>query len=320
MQENSTTAGQPAAPPGPATRSAGLERLLAGGGLPVDRLPVLRAAFERAAADCATPLQKAINGPVSLSLAAVVAGRADAVLERHAGNAMFAVFDAPGWNTRIVAGLSRSFVFSATEALLGGDGRELPLDDERPFSNIETHLATWCLERLSDALQGALSTIAPIELSLDHSAVRLDPATLGKGAAVVVATIALQVLGRGGVLFVIVPQAALIPFRQVLASDPSKQATPGDTVWTSRLGSQIGQAAVRVSALLESRDLTLGDVADLKVGQVLTLGPVGGSPILLACNNRSLFRCQLGQSEGHYTVRVDAATDEARAVIEGLAA
>lgn len=310
----------PAVPPATTQRSEGIERLLAGGGLPIDRLPALRAAFEKSVVDSTVPLQAAVNSPLSLSLAAMVAGRADAVFERHAGSAIFAVLDAAAWKTRVVAGLSRSFVFSLTEALLGGDGREAPFTEDRPFTNIETRLATWCLEQVAASLQGALAAIAPLELTLERSASRIDAATLGKAAPAVVATVALQVLGRGGVLFIVLPQAALAPFRHRLAEDPTRQAPTADPGWSSRLGSQVGRAQVRLSAILETHELTLGDVADLQVGQVLTLGPVSGSPVTLACNDRSLFRCQLGQSEGQYTLRVDTPTEGARAVIDGLAA
>lgn len=308
------------AQPGPTSLGAGMERLLGGGGLPLDRLPALRAAFDRTALGYAEALGKTLAEPPTLTVAAVVAGRADDILQRYAGNAMFAVFDAPGWKTRMVAGLSRSFVFSLTEAQFGGDGREPPLEDDRPFSNIEAHIASHCLELVGVAMQGALSEISPLELTLETCSPRVEPTTLGKGAAVVVATLALQLLGRGGVLFLIIPQAALVPLRQRLAQDSSLLAPEENPAWTRRFKSQVGRAELRLAALLETRELTLGDVSQLRVGQVITLGQVGAAPITLACNDRALFRGQLGQSEGRYTVRVDSAVEDARTAIDELAA
>ena len=43
----------------------------------------------------------------------------------------------------------------------------------------------------------------------------------------------------------------------------------------------------------------------LKVGQVVALPRDAAHDVRLVCEGRELFRCDLGQSGGHYTVRID---------------
>ena len=51
-------------------------------------------------------------------------------------------------------------------------------------------------------------------------------------------------------------------------------------------------------------DLTLGDISDWRVGDLLPLKASAVTKIRLDCKSQPLFWCELGQAKGHYTLKM----------------
>ena len=73
-----------------------------------------------------------------------------------------------------------------------------------------------------------------------------------------------------------------------------------------------------LSAVLEERQLTLGEVAGFHVGQVIELNATPSTMVRLECNNQRLFWCQMGQLNGVYSLQVKELADQKREFIDGI--
>jgi flagellar motor switch protein FliM len=51
--------------------------------------------------------------------------------------------------------------------------------------------------------------------------------------------------------------------------------------------------------------MSLGDVADFRVGALLSLQCNDFNAIRLECSGRGMFTCKLGQADGRYRLEVD---------------
>ena len=71
-------------------------------------------------------------------------------------------------------------------------------------------------------------------------------------------------------------------------------------------------------AVLEERHLTLGELADLKIGQVLELQATPRSRVKLEGNEQALFWCHVGQAEGSYVLRIDDFVDQEQEFIDDV--
>jgi flagellar motor switch protein FliM len=78
-----------------------------------------------------------------------------------------------------------------------------------------------------------------------------------------------------------------------------------DPKWTQQISAEVQKARVTLRAVLEERTLTLGEIADLKIGQVLELDATPATRVKLEGNDRPLFWCHMGQAQGSYMLRVD---------------
>ncbi|MFC5069750.1 flagellar motor switch protein FliM [Flaviflagellibacter deserti] len=295
------------------------DKLLDAGGISVDRLPMLHVAFDRMATHCADSLRQMSASPAYFSLSNIESARIGDVLEDYEANAIAAVFHAPEWDSRILVGFDRDFIFSMVEVLFGADGAEPPIDEERPFSNIEINIAQAIFERIAKVLQVSFGSQSESAFKFERIETRMDFAIIGRRNNLsVVAKFLLQALNRGGEMFIIIPQSALSPVRETLSHAMSGDASPRDPRWARQIQSEIQRTEMQVRAILEERLIDLRDVTEFKVGQVLELQATPRSRVKLECRGQPLFWCQLGQSDGSYTVKVDDYIDEDQEFIDDI--
>ena len=95
----------------------------------------------------------------------------------------------------------------------------------------------------------------------------------------------------------------LEPVRDLLYSTMQSDQMTQDTRWTRNLGRRLMEAEVELRAELGYADMTLGDLVELRVGDVIPLD----IPELttLFCENIPVLRGRYGTREGHYALEVD---------------
>jgi flagellar motor switch protein FliM len=121
-------------------------------------------------------------------------------------------------------------------------------------------------------------------------------------------------------MFIIIPQSVLNPMRQSLARILVGETSARDSKWTKQIASEVQKTPVTLKAILEERHLTLGEIVDLKVGQVLELRATPRSRAKLVGNDRDLFWCEVGQADGNILLRVDRFIDQDQEFIDDVLA
>jgi len=295
------------------------DRLLDAAGISVDRLPMLPVVFDRMARVMADAMRQKSASPSYISVSMVENNRIGDVLDEFEANALVAVVYSPEWDSRVLVGFDRDFIFTLVEVLFGADGTEPPIDEERTFSNIETRIARNIFEVAVKALQESFEPIAETTLKIERIESRMDFAVIGRrNNPAVVSRLLLQAIGRGGEVFVVMPHSTLNPLRQKLSQVLSGEMSGRDKQWTQHFHNEIQKTEVRLEAILEERELTLGEVANLQVGQVIELQATARTPVTLACNEQPIFNCQLGQLDGSYTLQVEDLIHEEKDLIDDL--
>ncbi|MBB5751032.1 flagellar motor switch protein FliM [Prosthecomicrobium pneumaticum] len=298
------------APPNAAGSRDIRDLLLDAAGLALDKLPMLHVIFDRLATNCAESLRQLAASQAYYSLSHVESGRIGDILDGYEGNAIAGVFHSPEWDSHVIVGFDRDFIFTMVEVLFGADGTEPPIDDERSFSNIETRIAIALFEQVAKALQACFALVSRATFKLQRQETRMDFAVIGRrNNLAVCAKLLLQAINRGGEMFVLIPQAALTPMRQQLASTTAGESSPRDPTWTKHIRGEVGRTEVRLRAVLEEREVTLGDAAALRVGQLLPLQATTRSRVRLESEEEPLFWCSLGQAQGSYVLRIEDAID-----------
>ncbi|WP_264050778.1 flagellar motor switch protein FliM [Methylobacterium flocculans] len=283
-------------------------RLIEAGGLSLDRMPMLNVVFDRLTSGCSDNLKPLVSSPVYFAFNGFASGRFGEMLDAYEGNAVAGIFHAPEWDSHILVGLDRDFLFTMVEALFGADGAEPPVEDERAFSALEIRLAQTILEQVGKALESSFSLVSATPFRLERTETRMEFAVIGgRSNKAVEAKFSIQALNRGGELFLILPQSVLNPMRPALAKVLTGDSAARDPAWTQQIATEVQKAQVTLRAVLEERTLTLGEIAGLKVGQVIGLDATPATRVKLEGNDRPLFWCHMGQAQGSYVLRVDEA-------------
>ena len=282
--------------------------------LQIDRLPMLQSIFERLAQACTEGFRQICIPPVTFFLNQVENKYSWDVLETYE-DSIAAIIHCQEWDSTLLIGVDRRFVFSLVEAAVGGDGSEMPYESDRPFSPFEVQLATKVLTLAANTLQSAFAGVTPTTFRIEKVESRLEFSALGpRNIPSVVTQLLFQVIDQGGRMFVLVPQSALYNMRSKLGQERPITSSGVDPGWARKMQSGVAKTEVTLDAVLEGRSMTLAEIAQLRPGQVLALNSTPTSLVSLQSGDEQLFWCRLGQSDGHFTVVVDSPvsrTDEA---------
>lgn len=287
-----------------------LAELFAGSSNFVERMPMLRVIFERAAIACGEDIASLADPPPQLVLQDLQSGVAGELLAKYDGNSVFGILHASRWSARLAACLDRRAMFAIVDMMLGSDGSQPPYDADRPFSRIEMRIAEVFLARLAKALETGLAGVAETPLSLEATLDHVDFDAIGKANnPMVLARYRLEAGPAAGEIVVAVARAALNPHRQALARTPTKEASAADPRWREQMQTEVTRAQVVLNAILDERPGTLGEVASFGVGKIVELNATASGRVRLECNGEPLLWCHLGKSQGKYTLRVDEPVD-----------
>lgn len=191
--------------------------------------------------------------------------------------------------------------------IFGDESVKLGERSPRSPTTIELHLAADLARRLAGALEAAFDGLASLELRFERLETLADLHALGRrDGPAVEARFTLET--RVGLLSLVVlaPQTAFAPLRKQLAVDPGAETQGADPRWAKQLEQRVSRARVAVSAVLDELPMSLGDIASLSPGQVLTLHGSGMGRVRLECEGREMFWCKLGQGDGRYSLEIEA--------------
>jgi flagellar motor switch protein FliM len=294
-------------------------KLLEAAGVSIDRMPMLHVIFDRMASQCTESVRPFSTASALFSVTSIGSERIDQILDGYENKVIVAIFYVQAWDSRILIGLDHDFVFTLMDAFLGSDGSEPPYTAKRGFTNMEVRLAQTLFDFFAKACRASFATVSDVTFKFERIETRLDFAVIApRNSFGIITRLKLRALGRNGEMFVVIPQAALNSIRQHLGRDLFNDTAARDPHWTKQIKGEINRTEVEILGLIEERQFTLEDIALLKVGQVLTLQATTKSRVRLECNGEPLYWCQLGQDEGHYTLRVDDFIDQEQEFIDDV--
>lgn len=278
------------------------------GASPADKIPAFREALHAVAAAWQGRFKGLAAVETEISFTGVTVCRVGDVPGRRGSGSVLAALQAPGWKTRIGVNFDRVFVTTVIEALFGGAGDDVAASAGTPLSPVDRQIAELMVRYVADALAAGFANCLPSTFQSDGLLLKFDPGFLGKpAAAVVVGTLSLATLDGAVEIDILVPLAAMMVFADELAIPVDADPTYEDPRWTHRLETEVGRAAMALTAAVDLDPMPLGAIAALVEGQLLELPKGAGQRVRLSCGTDDLFRCELGQSAGFYTVRVEHA-------------
>jgi len=196
-----------------------------------------------------------------------------------------------------------TLVFQVVDNLFGGSGQIQTRVEGRDFTPTELRVIQRMLGVVFEEYSKAWAGVYPIQCEYVRSEMNTQFANIATPSEVVVATSFTIDLGSGGgELHVCMPYAMLEPIRDLIYSSFQADRTESDSRWLKMLTEQIQGTELPVIATLARTDVTLRQIMDLQVGDVISVelpesvtAEVDGVP---------LMECQYGVVRGQYALKV----------------
>jgi len=211
---------------------------------------------------------------------------------------------------RLLIALDERIDHLIVSSIFGEVAAEAPSEPEgesrKPRTAIETALIEAFARALGEAIEAAFAPLGPIALSFERLQTLTDPFALGRrDCEALAARFSLQMNGGACEGLVLLPQPFLLPFRSQLAHDPDAEAPAADRRWSRLMEFGVQQTRLPLTAILEEVPMSLGDIANFRVGGLLSLQCNDFNAIRLDCSGRGMFSCKLGQADGRYRLEID---------------
>ncbi|OBQ73759.1 FliM/FliN family flagellar motor switch protein [Mesorhizobium erdmanii] len=275
----------------------------------------------RAMAERAVPLlQKGLSGelgvPVIVDLRAVEVSRVPEA-RSHAGDTFaMTVVGSPASSDAMTLVIDAAAIAIMVSTLFGGDPDMPTSPIERDLSPIETDVSTMVFQEVAQALNGSGRRSLDLRLPVPRaiSGVEARHHVLRDGAAICI-VLGISTPVDSGSITVTMPQRVVLAGRDGTASASEDDHS---TSWRARFSEEVMRSTVALEATMPLARLTLGDLANLEVGQVIDFEETAQSRARLSARGQTLFVCEFGKLGQNYTVRIRHPFDAGQDFIDGL--
>lgn len=209
-----------------------------------------------------------------------------------------------------------NLVFLMVDNLFGGDGRFHTRVEGRDFTQTEQRIIARMLDIVFETYAKSWEPVYPVEFEFVRSEMNTQFANIATPNEVVVATTFTIELGPvSGEMHFCTPYSTIEPIRDRLTSSLQGETLEVDKRWIRLMTQQIQTAEVEIIADLGVAKVTLGDIMNMKAGDIIPLmvpetvsAKVDGVPVM---------ECSYGKLNGQYALRVEKLLSQANSEFQG---
>lgn len=298
-------------------RNAIVERLIGDTGEPEHIVQAARALGLRALPAIRESLNEQVSYPIEIELEAVALARMVQARRPEADNDALVVAASATSPDALMLIADAQAIALLVSALFGGDPAMKSTAINRPLTSIELDLASVVFEATAKALNGsgvrALSIKFPMPAAV--SGQELKKLIIRDGPAVRM-TFRLVAPSGEGCFTVMMPQRVLLLHRGDTVSEPGDSAR--NDHWQARFSEEVMRSSVKVEASLPLTKMTLGELSQLFVGQIIEMPETTPAGTVLSVQDKPLFTCEFGRLGQNFTVRICEPFDQGKEFIDGL--
>jgi flagellar motor switch protein FliM len=199
--------------------------------------------------------------------------------------------------------LDPKFVFAVVDNFFGGNGRFAKIEG-REFTPTETRIINLLMNQAFKDLREAWSPIAAIDPEYLSREINPHFANIVSPTEIVVITrFHVELDGGGGDVHVTMPYSMIEPMRELLDAGVQSDRVEKDERWVNALREEIADAEVELTTVLGRAEISLGQLLDLKAGDILPCSFEGR--VTVHAEGVPLFRGSCGRSRGQHAVKIE---------------
>ncbi|MBZ9999802.1 MULTISPECIES: FliM/FliN family flagellar motor switch protein [unclassified Mesorhizobium] len=297
-------------------RSLIIERLVGDSGEAAQVIGAGRGMAERAAPLLQKSLTSELGVPVTVDLRGVEVSRV-AEARSRAGDTFAMTIVASATSSDAMTLVIDAPAIAVTLCTLFGGDPEMPASPiERDLSQIEVDVSTMMFQQVAQALNGSGRRSLDLRLPVPRamSGTEAKRHVLRDGAAIRI-VFGISTPADSGTVTVTMPQRVVLASRDSAAAGGENDQGAS---WRARFSEEVMRSTVALEATMPLARLTLGDLADFEIGQIIEFEETAQSQARLGARGKTLFVCEFGKLGQNYTVRIKHPYDAGQDFIDGL--
>jgi len=203
--------------------------------------------------------------------------------------------------------VSPLIIYPIIDRLLGGTNQDLFIP-QRPMTAIEQRLISNVLGRGLDALSEAWESVRKLQFEIvahesNPQLVQIVP----PNEVVMVIGLEVRMASRAGTMNLCIPYNVIEPVMDELSSQSWFAVSRSDTdnACEERIEKNLDQTGVEIAAVLAETSMTLRDLSEMRVGDLVVTTKNAEEPALILVEQESKFLAQVGQHRGNRAVRIE---------------
>lgn len=273
--------------------------------LSYERLPMLEVVMDRLVRFLSTTLRNFTSDTVEISLEKMQAVRFGDYIGALSVPTLLGVVKINEWASTILLAVDAPLIYNIVEVLLGGRGQPSLIED-RPFTSIECHLVERLINVILNDFSKSFEAVAPLHFHLERLETNPHFVSIVRPAnASVLATLTINMEGRGGKIDILLPYESLEPGRHKLLQMFMGEKFGQDNIWANHFSHEVWKASVTMEAILDNVTIPLKEVLGWKPGSQLSLKAQSDSVIAIKCGNTLVCNGKMGKKNGNVSVKVE---------------
>ncbi len=200
--------------------------------------------------------------------------------------------------------LDPNLVFLVVDNMFGGDGRFHTRVEGRDFTPTEQRIIQGLLKTIFNEYEKSWKPIYPVTFEYVRSEMNTQFANIATPSEIVISvTFNVEFSGASSEMHVCLPYSMIEPIRDVLYSALHSEQVSSDKRWTVTLRNQLLLAEVELVAPLGSSLITLGQIMEMKVGDIIPINI--HDQINVNVNDVPVMAAHYGIRNSQYALKID---------------
>jgi len=196
-------------------------------------------------------------------------------------------------------------VFAVVDMFFGGEGRYPVRIEGREFTQTEMRVIQLMLKHTFSDLIEAWAPVLDVKPEYINSEINPHFANIvSPREYVVVNRFHIELEGCSGDIHVTLPYSMLEPIRELLDAGIQSDRIDRDASWNTNLREQLQDIEVSISSILAQKQIDIGQLAQLKVGDILPIDISTQVPVCV--EGIPILQGEFGQLDGKNAVRIAA--------------
>lgn len=207
--------------------------------------------------------------------------------------------------------IESKLLYALVDSFFGGNDVPYTKIEGKDFTQIEIRIARRVVLSALDDLEKAWEPVYPLKIG--YSRTEINPqfvAVVPPSDVVIATTFDVELEKVSGTIKIVVPYATLEPIKSKLSVGFQSEQLEVDYIWINRIKGQIMETPVNLLVSLGQADISVNDLVNLQVGDIIQLDSDATSPLDLQVEGVTKFKCVPGVLKGQRAVKVtDTLTD-----------